>query len=329
MPWRTIADPHNPENRNAGNLGDLVKHTVYLTALRVLLRHDPWRDGLQLHECHAGRGMYRHEAGDERQALVARLLQVAPGTLPLADLQRQLLEHFDALPREGAARDGVASGYAGSALQLTALLAAHRRAHQSATAQAAHRYEGYEWAPDTRQLLRQVLTQADQGDLPVQVLEPDEGDRAALRFDGESHVIEAMPHWSRADVLCLDPFGLWAAERLAYRRARYRRLLHAWLERGQQAPTVLWFWVWAAADGDEAVIRDGPPVGDGYRELGSLLELHGRPPVVVRWRDELCFGMWVLAPPELVEVMAVELDDACGALASHLGVAAPAVTRGC
>ena len=42
MPWRQLQDPMNPENKNAGNGGDMAKHTVYLTVLDFLLAHSPW-----------------------------------------------------------------------------------------------------------------------------------------------------------------------------------------------------------------------------------------------------------------------------------------------
>src|SRR5205085_5719148 len=54
--WHELHDPENPENRNAGNGGDLVKHTIYLGALDYLLAHSPWSNELRVRECHAGRG---------------------------------------------------------------------------------------------------------------------------------------------------------------------------------------------------------------------------------------------------------------------------------
>jgi hypothetical protein len=45
MDWKLMDDAANIENRNAGNGGDLVKHTVYLAVLRSLLRQDPWSKG--------------------------------------------------------------------------------------------------------------------------------------------------------------------------------------------------------------------------------------------------------------------------------------------
>ena len=54
MTWMLQTD-QNRQNGNAGNGGDLVKHTVYLALLDELLKHEPWRSNLRLRECHAGR----------------------------------------------------------------------------------------------------------------------------------------------------------------------------------------------------------------------------------------------------------------------------------
>src|SRR6266550_1635342 len=67
--WKLMED-QNKENWNAGNGGDLVKHTVYLAALRYLLPREPWSHGLTLRECHAGRGIYRIAEGDVRRRLL-------------------------------------------------------------------------------------------------------------------------------------------------------------------------------------------------------------------------------------------------------------------
>ena len=69
MPWRQLQD-ENRQNRNAGNGGDLGKHTVYLTVLDYLLAHSPWSTKLRVRECHAGRGMYRIPADDARRPLL-------------------------------------------------------------------------------------------------------------------------------------------------------------------------------------------------------------------------------------------------------------------
>lgn len=46
------------QNMNAGNGGDLIKHSVYLALLDVLRARDPWRHALHVVEAHAGKGIY-------------------------------------------------------------------------------------------------------------------------------------------------------------------------------------------------------------------------------------------------------------------------------
>lgn len=73
MTWLLQTD-QNRQNGNAGNSGDLVKHTVYLTLLDELLKREPWRSEFRLRECHAGRGIYRPTPDTARtvQALMGR-----------------------------------------------------------------------------------------------------------------------------------------------------------------------------------------------------------------------------------------------------------------
>jgi len=102
MPWRGQRDPENPENSNAGNGGDLVKHTVYLAVLNYLLAHSPWKEQLRVRECHAGRGMYRIPSLDPagRRPLLTCLFDpfdVDVG-IPLHDLQRATQTALDVWP---------------------------------------------------------------------------------------------------------------------------------------------------------------------------------------------------------------------------------------
>ena len=70
MTWFDLQDPSNRENRNAGNGGDLVKHTVYLGTLDYLLNQSPWCDELRIRECHAGRAAYFIPKTDSRRPLL-------------------------------------------------------------------------------------------------------------------------------------------------------------------------------------------------------------------------------------------------------------------
>ena len=99
-------DPTNKENKNAGNGGDLVKHTVYFAVLRSFAAREPWNQGLRVRECHAGRGIYRIPDGDTRRRLLS-CLHADPASrdepILLRNVQRRIL---DALARSpGAAGD--------------------------------------------------------------------------------------------------------------------------------------------------------------------------------------------------------------------------------
>ena len=46
------------QNSNAGNGGDIIKHSVYLAVLDELRARERWRDELHVVETHAGKGVY-------------------------------------------------------------------------------------------------------------------------------------------------------------------------------------------------------------------------------------------------------------------------------
>ncbi len=103
--WRLMDDPANVENRNAGNGGDLVKHTVYLAVLRFLLSQEPWSNGLALRECHAGRGAYRIPDGDSRHRLLSCLYSNPTGdsSVLLRDAQMRVLRSLGCWPSAAGA----------------------------------------------------------------------------------------------------------------------------------------------------------------------------------------------------------------------------------
>jgi hypothetical protein len=147
--WR-LMDDENRENSNAGNGGDLVKHTVYLTTLRFLVGQEPWNQGLLLRECHAGRGMYQIHEHDVRCRLLSCLYSSPASNEPilLQSAQRNILSQLGCWP------DSVNSPqwYVGSALI---------NAFALANPQHLHGIELYEWQPRTRRILRAALEEAD------------------------------------------------------------------------------------------------------------------------------------------------------------------------
>ena len=46
------------QNSNAGNGGDIIKHSVYLAVLDELCARERWRGELHVVEAHAGKGVY-------------------------------------------------------------------------------------------------------------------------------------------------------------------------------------------------------------------------------------------------------------------------------
>ena len=131
--WMDCHDPRNRQNKNAGNAGDLVKHTVYLAVVDSLLQADPWRDHLRVRECHAGRGLYRIPSGDRRMRSLKVLCDPVDddnGVL-LHDRQRAAQRTLRVWPSDL----GGLGWYAGSAALNTQRLA---------SASGRHRIELYE-----------------------------------------------------------------------------------------------------------------------------------------------------------------------------------------
>jgi 23S rRNA A2030 N6-methylase RlmJ len=282
--WRDALDPYNPENRNAGNGGDLVKHTVYLAFINGLLDHQPWRDGMHLRECHAGRGMYALPAGDRRRY----------------DDVRGPLAHAQLDARGALELDDDGHWYAGSALLNARCLARH---------EAPHRHTLFEWDPDTRHILSQVLAEA-QCDTHIAGL----GD-AALRVEGERHIAEQMPGWTRRDVVLLDPFGLWRRPKLAERRERYRRIFEA-LATHPDPPALSMFFTWTSDDNANADIAGIDPVDNGYRDLAALAPSR----IIVRWTWDIPCAMWLVVPAPCKQSMRDAVTRACSHLAVDVAV---------
>jgi 23S rRNA A2030 N6-methylase RlmJ len=296
MSWRSLEDPDNPENRNAGNGGDLIKHTVYLTALRWLAQRPAWQRRMRLRECHAGRGIYRVPPSDPRRELLERLRNSS--TL-LAAAQR------DCLHALGLQQEERHDWYAGSGLL-----------NAWATRDVACEHDAYEWDPSTRRIL--VAARAAAGFTGAAIAQAG----ADAHFDGETHIAEHVGGWDERDVMLLDPFGLWIHAKHGERRARYRRIVDGVLRRGQRAPCMLMFWTWGGAhDRAEADIEGhGPAVEDGYQPLAASLHAGGHLPIVVRWRTGLSFAMWVIVPLSERDELRRELTQSCTQLLDALGV---------
>lgn len=234
--WQDLADA-NPENRVAGNVDDLVKHTIYLTLLSLLGEREPWRSAAVVRECHAGRGVYLVARDDTRHAAIRRL-----GDTRLGRAQRRALAAVSADP---------ATAYAGSALLCALSL-------------GSVGYEAYEWDPATRAILRAVMAAAKLSHARVA------GDRGEARFDGESHIADHLSEWGETDVLLLDPFGVWDRDKHEIRRERYVRIVDA-LARHPAPPVWLLYFTWRNPEGRRSA-RQGSYLDLRARIASPLIE---------------------------------------------------------
>lgn len=306
--WKLVDDPANDANKVAGNGGDLVKHTVYLAVLRFLLSQEPWRSRLIVRECHAGRGAYRIPDGDPRCKLLSCLYSSGAGSSPvlLHDAQRSVLDRLGCWS-PGAEGTG---WYAGSALINAYTLA---ESHGD-----SHELELYELLPETRQILRSVLTAAmPEGHQFWSVLPKEE---RGEKFDGEAHIACKIKDWGKQNLVLLDPFAMWRARRDQDKRDRYGAIIDGLVGRRPDAPCIILFWTWGRAFPVAHADLHGTAksVKNGYAELRAKLHEGGFDFVLIKWLWGLQFAMWVVVPAGQLAALRDAIDYHCRLLSDHL-----------
>ncbi len=318
--WSEMDDPENVQNKNAGNEGDLVKHTVYLATLRFLLTRQPWRDELRLRECHAGRGIYSIPDPDPRHR--RRLLEclyspsVSASGLLLHDAQRAVQTSLGCWPD----RPGRLNWYAGSPLLNIWRLGTKRTGKRLA--------EFYEFEPSTRSKLQNSIEHLNVPHVESRVLGAEKN--STQPFDGEDYVQKNVSKWDSRDLIFLDPFCIWLKAEDESRRKHYRNIIESIIDLKRNAPSMILFWTWGREfnRADEDLAGTGKRVtNDGYQALRDLLCKADRPRpflrVTWRWSGLLQFAMWVLVPTKHLARLKVELETQCAKLRDHL------VERGC
>jgi 23S rRNA A2030 N6-methylase RlmJ len=309
MSWQQLNDPGNIENRNAGNGGDLVKHTVYLTVLDYLLARVPWSSMLRIRECHAGRGMYAIPANDLRHGLLECLYEPVLKDIgfSLHDVQRAAHQALDVWPDN--AND--LAWYSGSAV-----LNAWRLSH---AASGKHLLELYEFAPQTRDILRALFATMDDKlqQVEIRILPEPEDCR---EFDGEAHIEKHISEWDSRDLVLLDPFAMWRQEEHQQQRDRYRKIFDQLIRAGDNSPSLILFWTWGRAFPIAESDLEGTSkrVRNGYQDLRDQLHKSGRHFIRVSWRWGLQFAMWILIRDTHLSAFSAELQFQCDALRDHL-----------
>ena len=303
MDWRLMEDA-NRENKNAGNGGDLVKHTVYLATIQFLTRRKPWSEGLFVRECHAGRGMYPIPDEPRRRRL-SRLYSdpVEQGRVLLQSTQQRILRALGCWPEASQPIKWYAGSAAINADMLNCL-------------PGPARLDLYECIPETRQILRSVMTEM-RAHVSINVL-PSENHGA--EFDGEAHIARAVGGWGKQDLIMLDPFAMWRQIEDQAKRDLYSAIVDGLIGRLPDAPSLILFWTWGrsfpVADGD--VNGTGKPVKNGYADLRTRLHASGLRIVVVKWRWDLQFAVWVVVPAAHAEALGEDVASHCVLLTDHL-----------
>ena len=281
-----LRDDRNTQNKNAGNGGDLVKHTVYLTLLDELLQRQPWKSEIRLRECHAGRGIYLTDP--DPRFLVWCLMGCGGDTM----LRRAETEALDTLGLYDSNDPG--GLYAGSAVLNLRAVARGRKVLA----------EFYEERPRTREILAGVLHSSITERLDLTVSVPGTKGRS---LDGEKRIARAVSRWDERDVILLDPFSIWHRKEHQSRRDLLGRILDFTVERG--CPLSLFFtWGNANPQADEDMSGGHRSPRNGYADmLARLREAHANV-VLVRWIWKQRFAMWVLLPSrELRDALAARL----------------------
>ena len=308
MSWQDLRDPDNPENNAAGNRSDWLKHTIWLAGLTALQRCTP-NTALELHSCHAGRGMYRIPPADARLPHLHALWCRSPDPLLLQQAQRAVCHGMGVHPSKQ-------HWYAGSAL----LFEWWRRQQQHSPSD--HHYL-YEWHPDTRAVLAATLShfgQSTTSRLPTTAVNTHivaRDTHGGGRFDGESAVAEALHRWPAESVLLLDPFALWRHPKHAERRARFVRIFEAVAARGHHAPAVSLFFAWGKRT--SAAARSAAEVSDDYVALREQLRTGPHTLVEMHWCWDLRCGMWWLLPSRYAQPVAAAVNYHVGALLARFG----------
>lgn len=267
-------DDRNDQNHNAGNGGDLIKHTVYLTVLETMMEREPWCSEIRLRECHAGRGLYRTTPDNEWLGLY--LHTKAEDSL-LARSQRSALSDLrvDVERRPGAY-------YAGSSILNLRVAAGARNALT----------EFYELKPGTREILQASLREVrpDTPDLTISV-----PGRSGRTFDGEAYIADSVKGWDERDLILLDPFSMWRQRKHQQRRDLYRDILVGAVAKG--CPVTIFFtWGNANRAADEDLSGDRVTPMNGYGDLLRWLKLADVNVVTVKWIWHYRFAMWIVLP---------------------------------
>ena len=285
------------QNENAGNGGDVIKHSVYLAVLDELREHERWREQLHVLETHAGKGVYAPAAKE----YVAAANDPAMRRSKLCAAQERA---FACAPDGLGSVDGMKAGerpYAASAVLHAFAL---------------------------RDVPRKSLELMDRDGGVTDTLTRVFDEPAFRRFSpppcvrrtassSEQALIELLGQSSRLGgnhVVHLDPFAFVSATEHAQKRKRYAKLLRE-ADRRVKCNTLAAlsvFVVWGRWHrGKARKILSGAERGvpDGYRDLCDEIGSERR--ITVEWCWDQYFAMLLVVPAAVRDEVVERIRKYC------------------
>ena len=287
------------QDRNAGNGGDIVKHSVYLALLDALRGRDRrWCRELHVVEAHAGRGVYVVPATRE-YAKTVRLDRAMRQSKLCAAQERAFMQVPEGLGSIEGVRENECPYAASAVLHALAL-----RGVPTKSLLLLDR------APHVTATLTRVLDEpAFLGFRPPpRVLCPNSSSEEVI-LDFFQRACFGGHH-----VVHLDPFAFVTSKEHAQERTRYAELLRTADRRvaSKTLAALSIFVVWGQRHGSKAkadLYGAGRGETGGYQDLRATIGSERR--IAVKWCWGQHFAMLLVVPPEIRNDVIERINDYC------------------
>ena len=288
------------QNQNAGNGGDLIKHSVYLALLDVVRAE---HREVHVVEAHAGKGVYVPAAAEYARAASDPAMQ---RSVLGAAQEKAFRRAPDGLGSIEGARDGEYAYAASAVLHAFALRDLPEKSlllmdcdpGVTATLTRLFGEPAFRRFKPPPRVLRT--------ELPAEEVLIDRFHRACF---GGNHIVH------------LDPFAFVVSKKSAPERERYAKLLRTADRRVacQTLAALSIFVVWGQRHGSNAradLFGGGCGVRDGYQDLRAMIGSQRR--LVVEWCWGQYFSMLLVVPAEIREEVIERIYDYCEPFAPYL-----------
>ena len=285
------------QNTNAGNGGDVIKHSVYLAVLDDLRKHERWRKQLHVLETHAGKGVYASAAKEHNAVAKDPAMQ-------RSKLWAAQERAFGRAPDGLGSVDGMNAGerpYAASAV-------IHAFALRDVPRKSLVLMDHDGGVTDT--LTRVFNEPAFRRFYPPPCVQRTES-------SSEQELIELLEQSSRLGgnhLVHLDPFAFVSSSKHAEERKRYAKLLHEADQRvkSNTLAALSVFVVWGRRQGGKArndLFGTECCLPNGYRDLRDKIGSERR--ITVEWCWGQYFAMLLVVPGEVRDKVVERIQEYC------------------